>query len=42
VGNAYKIVVGAPEGKISLGRPRRREKDNIKMNQSEKGLEVLD
>jgi hypothetical protein len=29
--NAYRIVVGKPEGKISLGRPRRRWEDNIKM-----------
>jgi hypothetical protein len=30
--NAYVILVGKPEGKIPLGRPRRRWVDNIKMN----------
>jgi hypothetical protein len=30
--NAYRILVGKPEGKISLGTPRRRWEDNIKMN----------
>jgi hypothetical protein len=30
--NAYKILVGKPEGKRSLGRPRRRWVDNIKMD----------
>jgi hypothetical protein len=29
--NAYKILVGTPEGKIPLGRPKRRWVDNIKM-----------
>jgi hypothetical protein len=29
--NAYSILVGKPEGKTSLGRPRRRWVDNIKM-----------
>jgi hypothetical protein len=29
--NAYRILVGKPEGKIPLGRPRRRWVDNIKM-----------
>jgi hypothetical protein len=27
--NAYRILVGKPEGKRPLGRPRRRWKDNI-------------
>jgi hypothetical protein len=27
--NAYRILVGKPEGKIPLGRPRRRWVDNI-------------
>ena len=27
----YKVLVGKPEGKRSLGRPRRRWEDNIKM-----------
>ena len=28
----YKVLVGKPEGKIPLGRPRRRWEDNIKMD----------
>jgi hypothetical protein len=30
--NAYEILVGKPEGKRPLGRPRRRCVDNIKMD----------
>jgi hypothetical protein len=30
--NAYKILLGKPEGKRPLGRPRRRWVDNIKMD----------
>jgi hypothetical protein len=30
--NAYGILVGNPEGKRPLGRPRRRWEDNIKMD----------
>jgi hypothetical protein len=30
--NAYRILVGKPEGKRPLGRPRRRLVDNIKMD----------
>jgi hypothetical protein len=30
--NAYRILVGKPEGKRSLGRPRRRWVDNITMD----------
>jgi hypothetical protein len=29
---AYTILVGRPEGRRPLGRPRRRWKDNIKMD----------
>jgi hypothetical protein len=29
--NAYRILVGKPEGKRPLGRPRRRWVDNIKI-----------
>jgi hypothetical protein len=29
--NAYRILVGKPEGKRTLGRPRRRRVDNIKI-----------
>jgi hypothetical protein len=35
--NAYKILVGKPEGKRPLGRPRRRWKDNIRIDLREKG-----
>jgi hypothetical protein len=30
--NAYRILMGKPEGKMPLGRPRRRWVDNIKMD----------
>jgi hypothetical protein len=30
--NGYRILVGKPEGKRPLGRPRRRWEDNIKMD----------
>jgi hypothetical protein len=30
--NAYRILVGNPEGKRPLGRPRRRWEDNVKIN----------
>jgi hypothetical protein len=30
--NAYSISVGKPEGMRQLGRPRRRWKDNIRMD----------
>jgi hypothetical protein len=30
--SAYRILVGEPEGKIPLGRSRRRWVDNIKMD----------
>jgi hypothetical protein len=35
--NAYRILVGKPEGKRPLGRPRRRWADNIKMDPREIG-----
>ena len=28
----YSVLMGKPEGKRSLGRPRRRREDNIKMD----------
>ena len=34
----YKLLVGTPEGKKPLGRPRRMWEDNIKMNLQEVGL----
>ena len=30
--NAYRVLVGKPEGKRSLGRPRPRWEENIKMD----------
>jgi hypothetical protein len=33
----YRVLVGKPEGKRPLGRPRRRWEDNIKMNLQEVG-----
>jgi hypothetical protein len=35
--NAYRILVGKPEGKRPLGRPRRRWVNNIKMDLREIG-----
>ncbi|KAJ4441972.1 hypothetical protein ANN_11836 [Periplaneta americana] len=40
--NAYRVLVGRPEGKISLGRPRRRREDNIKMYLREVGYDDRD
>ena len=37
----HRVLVGKPEGKRSLGRPRRRWEDNIKMEQ-EVGCGVMD
>jgi hypothetical protein len=39
--NAYRILVGKPEGKRPLGRPRRRWVDNIKMVLREKGWDDM-
>jgi hypothetical protein len=36
--NAYRILVGKPEGKRPLGKPRRRCLDIIKMDLRETGL----
>jgi hypothetical protein len=38
----YRLLVGKPEGKRPLGRPRRRWIDNIKMVLVEKGLDGVD
>jgi hypothetical protein len=35
--NAYRILVGKPEGKRPLGRQRRRWVDNIKMDLRDTG-----
>jgi hypothetical protein len=40
--NVYRLLVGKPEGKRPLGRPRRRWIGNIKMNLLEIGLNVVD
>jgi hypothetical protein len=40
--NVYRLLVGKPEGKRPLGRPRRRWIDNIKIDLSEIGLNVVD
>jgi hypothetical protein len=40
--NVCGLLVGKPEGKISLGRPRRRWIDNIKMEILEIGLGYVD
>jgi hypothetical protein len=40
--NAYRILVGKPEGKKPLGRPRRRWVYNIKMDLREIGWDGVD
>jgi hypothetical protein len=40
--NVYRLLVGKPNGKRPLGRPRRRWIDNIKMDLLEIGLSVVD
>jgi hypothetical protein len=40
--NVNTLLVGKPEGKRPLGRPRRRWMDNIKMDLLEVGLGVVD
>jgi hypothetical protein len=40
--NAYRILVGKPEGKRPLGRPRHRWVDDIKMDHREIGLDGMD
>jgi len=37
-GGAYRVLVGRPEGKRPLGRPRHRWEDNIKTYLQEVGL----
>jgi hypothetical protein len=39
--NAYRLLVGQPEGKRPLGRPRRRWIDNILTDLLEIGLNVV-
>jgi hypothetical protein len=38
----YRVLVGKPEGKRQLGRPRLRWEDNIKMDLQEVGCGVTD
>ena len=38
----YRVLVGVPEGKRPLGRPRRRWEDNIKMDLQEVGCGGVD
>jgi hypothetical protein len=40
--NAYRLLVGKPEGKRLLGRPRRRWVDNIRMDLGEVGWGGVD
>jgi hypothetical protein len=39
---AYKIIVGKPEGRGPLGRPRRRQENKISMNLREIGWGGMD
>jgi hypothetical protein len=39
--NVYRLLVRKPEGKRSLGKPRHRWTDNIKMDLLEIGLSVV-
>ena len=38
----HKVLVGKPEGKRQLERPRRRREDNIKVDLQEVGCGVMD
>jgi hypothetical protein len=40
--NAYRFMVGNPEGKRELGRPRRRKEYQIKMDLRETGWGGMD
>jgi hypothetical protein len=42
VRGAYNILVGRPEGRRPLGRPRRRWEDDIKMDLTEIGFGDVD
>ena len=39
---SYRVLVGKPEGKRPLGRPRRRWVDNIRMDLQEVGCRYVD
>jgi hypothetical protein len=38
----YRVLVGKPEGKTPLGRPRHRWEDNMKMDLQEVGCEGME
>ena len=38
----YRVLAGKPEGRIPLGRPRRRWEDNIRMDVQEVGCVYMD
>jgi hypothetical protein len=40
--SVYRVLMGKPEGNRSLGKPRHRRKDNIKMDLEEVGCGVVD
>jgi len=40
--SVYRFLMGKPEGKRPLGRPRRRWEDNIKVDLQEVGCEGMD
>ena len=40
--DVYRVLVGKPEGKRPLGRPRHRWDDNIKMDPQEMGCGCMD
>jgi hypothetical protein len=40
--NTYRILIGMPEGKRPLGRPRRSSVDNIKMDIREIGWDGVE
>jgi hypothetical protein len=40
--NAYRILMGKPEGRRPLGRPRRRWVDNVKIDLGEVGWDFVD
>jgi len=41
-GGVYRVLVGTPEGRRPLGRPRRRWVDNIRTDFQEVGCEYMD
>jgi hypothetical protein len=40
--NAYRLLVGKPDGKRPLGRPRRRRVDNIRTDLGDVGWDDVD